>query len=273
MRDLRPDLVLAHGGDAFKYVALDDPFPHRLLRDRHMAGRRPPESPELVVAGPDPQSLGLRRRLRRRRDDLHDVLAVAHERIVVIPNGRDAERFRPPAERREGDEVSLLFVGAFTEGKRPDRFVELVRRLRERDCQSAPPWWAMDHGGHRLEPDAKSAGIELTGFRDDVLTFLQNADVFVFPSAPDGEGMPGVLIEAGLCGLPVVATRVAGASTVLDNGGTGLLVDIDDADALAEAVAALVRDPARRHAMGQAARARCTSRFALPSWPTAGTRS
>ena len=63
--------------------------------------------------------------------DLHDVLAVPHERIVVIPNGRDAEHYRPATERTRGDEVSLLFVGAFTEGKRPDRFVRLVRRLRQ----------------------------------------------------------------------------------------------------------------------------------------------
>ena len=115
-----------------------------------------------------------------------------------------------------------------------------------------------------LEPAASSAGIELVGFRDDIVPFLQTADVLVFPSAPDGEGMPGVLIEAGLCGLPVVATRVAGTSTVLEEGRTGMLVDVDDAAALAAAVTALVQDPLRRHAMGQAARDRCVTRFALP---------
>ena len=96
------------------------------------------------------------------------------------------------------------------------------------------------------------------------MPFLQEADVLVFPSAPDGEGMPGVLIEAGLCGLPVVATRVAGASTVVDDGRTGLLVRVDDADALGRAVSGLVRDPALRHSMGQAAHDRCTAKFALP---------
>jgi glycosyltransferase involved in cell wall biosynthesis len=57
---------------------------------------------------------------------------------------------------------------------------------------------------------------------------------------------------------------VAGTSAVLDDGRTGLLVDLDDTDALARAVSELVQDSVRRHSMGQAARARCTAKFALP---------
>jgi len=264
LRDLRPDLVLAHGGDAFKYAALvtRSPIAYCVIGTWPVSARR------------SAQSLLWRALVRRAwvcaavsddvAADLHQVLAVPDERIIVIANGRDAERYRPAFEPRAGDEVSLLFVGAFTEGKRPDRFIQLVRRLRQ---EGLPVRATMVGDGPlyaALERDAKSQEIELAGFREDVVPFLQRADVFVFPSAPDGEGMPGVLIEAGLCGLPVVATRVAGASTVLEDGTTGVLVGIDDADALIRAVSGLVRDPPRRHAMGDAARDRCTSRFALP---------
>jgi glycosyltransferase involved in cell wall biosynthesis len=62
-----------------------------------------------------------------------------------------------------------------------------------------------------------------------------------------------------------VATRVAGASTVIDDGETGVLVPVDDFGALVEATATLVRTPEQRASMGRAARARCESTFALPA--------
>ncbi len=75
--------------------------------------------------------------------------------------------------------------------------------------------------------------------------------------------MPGVLIEAGLAGLPVVTTDVPGARDVIDDGTTGSVVPIGDFDGLVAATAALVDDPARRARLGAAARARCEARFGL----------
>jgi glycosyltransferase involved in cell wall biosynthesis len=264
LRELRPDLVLAHGGDAFKYLALATraPIAYCVIGTWPAATRR------------SPQSLGWRALMRRAwvsaavsddvAADLHDVLAVPEGRIIVIPNGRDAERYKPPADSRQGEDVSLLFVGAFTEGKRPDRFIQLVQRLRQKGLPVRATMVGDGPLRPSLESQGKAADIEFAGFRDDVVPYLQKADLFVFPSAPDGEGMPGVLIEAGLCGLPVVATRVAGASTVLEDGLTGILVAIDDPDALARAVSGLVQDRERRLAMGSTARDRCVARFALP---------
>ena len=85
----------------------------------------------------------------------------------------------------------------------------------------------------------------------------------VFPSRPAGEGMPGVLIEAGLSGLPVVATDVPGVSTIVANDETGYIVAEDDLPAMVAAVARLFEDPALRAHMGGAARRRCMDRFSL----------
>lgn len=90
----------------------------------------------------------------------------------------------------------------------------------------------------------------------------EDADVFVFTSLPVGEGMPGVLIEAGLSGLPAVSTPVPGAATVLCDGQTGLIVD-DSVAAIAGAVGELLDAPDRRAAMGISARIRCGSEFNL----------
>jgi glycosyltransferase involved in cell wall biosynthesis len=72
-----------------------------------------------------------------------------------------------------------------------------------------------------------------------------------------------VLIEAGLSGLPVVATDVPGVRTVVDDGTTGIVVDAADLDGMVRSVATLIEDVELRRAMGRAARQRCLERFSL----------
>ena len=61
-----------------------------------------------------------------------------------------------------------------------------------------------------------------TGVRTDVPELLRRSSVLVMTSAADTEGMPGVLVEAGLSGLPVVATPAAGVADVRRGRGDGL---------------------------------------------------
>jgi glycosyltransferase involved in cell wall biosynthesis len=93
------------------------------------------------------------------------------------------------------------------------------------------------------------------------------ADVVLVPSrtAADGdeEGTPTVIIEAGAARLPVVSTRHAGIPEQVDDGATGLLANEHDVAGLAEALAALAKDPARRAAMGEAAHAKMAREYSL----------
>jgi glycosyltransferase involved in cell wall biosynthesis len=276
LRHIRPGIVVAHGGDAFKYLALATRVPIAYC----VIGTWP------ASARKGPQHLLWKVLMRRAwvaaavsddvAADCREVLAVPDDRLVVIPNGRDADRFHPATEHPSGPgrarEVTLLFAGHLNEGKRPDQFVELVRALR---AEGLPVTGKLVGDGplrSDLKAQAAAAGVELVGWCADVVPLLQQADVFVFTSTPDGEGMPGVLIEAGLCGLPAVATRVAGTSTVIEDGRTGMIVPVADFTALVRATAELVRQPDRRTQMGAAARARCEAKFALPvvahTWDT-----
>jgi glycosyltransferase involved in cell wall biosynthesis len=85
--------------------------------------------------------------------------------------------------------------------------------------------------------------------------------------------MPGVLIEAGLSGLPSVATDVPGVRSIVDDGVTGFVVGPSDMDALVAALGTLLDDAELRASMGAAARQRCVSRFSIDSvttqWSTA----
>lgn len=264
LRQLRPEAVVAHGGEPAKYAAL-------------AAWRRLPIV-YLSIGSAHPR---LRRRLSRalhglyiRRADVvvavsNDVAeearslhGVPRERLVVIPNGRDAAVFRPrDGERRVGP-PRLIFVGHLDSGKRPDRFIELVRILGERGVEVEARMVGEGPLADQIRPAAEAAAVGMLGRRDDVADLLADSDILVMTSQPP-EGMPGVLIEAGLSGLAVVSTRIPGSGDVVEDGVTGLLVDIDDWSGLVDAVQHLVGEEQTRVEMGKQARALCLRRFTL----------
>jgi glycosyltransferase involved in cell wall biosynthesis len=98
----------------------------------------------------------------------------------------------------------------------------------------------------------------LLGATDRPQRAFAAADVVVIPS--DTEGQPSVAIEAGLSGLPVVATRVGGLAEVVQDGGSGFLVPPGDHSALAESIRAAL---SRRSEMGAAGRRHCLAHFDL----------
>lgn len=99
----------------------------------------------------------------------------------------------------------------------------------------------------------------LAGDRDDIPALLACMDVFVLPSL--GEGISNTVLEAMATGLPVVATRVGGNPELVEDGVTGLLVPVGDAQALAQAMLSLVQDPVRCEHMGRAAIRRIQTDF------------
>jgi len=114
-----------------------------------------------------------------------------------------------------------------------------------------------------LEHQIRAMGLEkhvlLPGFRLDVLSLIKGFDLFVMSSVTEGLGTS--LLDAMACSRAIVATRVGGIPEVVDDGVSGLLVEPRDAHALAEAILTLLRDPARRRAMGAAGFARVEARF------------
>src|SRR5205085_12319852 len=95
----------------------------------------------------------------------------------------------------------------------------------------------------------------------DVAPRLSRHDLFVLPSR--SEAFPNALIEAMASGLPVVATDVGGIPEVVRPGINGQLVPPDDVGALADAVLALMDDPAGAAALGQAARAEVERHYTI----------
>jgi len=100
------------------------------------------------------------------------------------------------------------------------------------------------------EIDRRSPYVVATGTRHDVPELLREADVFAFPSEYR-EGIPRVLLEAGLAGLPIVTTRMPGCSDVVTDGWNGYLVPPRAPQELASRILDLLRDRTTAAAMGQ----------------------
>ena len=189
-----------------------------------------------------------------------------HCRAVAVGNGRDPAVFRPDAGARTrvraglgcpGDAVVVVIVSRLVRHK---GYPELLAAMR--DVPGAELWvvgerLSSDHG-EEAEGWFVDAGLgrrlRRLGYRGDVAAVLAAADVFALPS--QFEGLPMSVIEAMLCGLPVVATDVSGPREQVVDGETGLLVPLGDVGALARALDRLVGDAGLRAQMGAAGRAR-----------------
>jgi glycosyltransferase involved in cell wall biosynthesis len=91
--------------------------------------------------------------------------------------------------------------------------------------------------------------VHFVGFQDDVTSLLSVLSLYVHPARMEGFGI--AVVEALAAGKAVVATRVGGVPEVIEDGETGLLVDSDRPEELTEAIVSLLRDDARRKAMGE----------------------
>lgn len=102
--------------------------------------------------------------------------------------------------------------------------------------------------------------VSLPGFKDNLLDYMKDFDLFVLPSIED-EDLPYVILEAMTLGKPVIGTRVAGIPEQIEHGETGLLVDPSDPKALAQATRQVLLDKGKLRSMGEAARRKYAADF------------
>ena len=185
---------------------------------------------------------------------------------VVVPDGPfPAPDARDRARQVLGiapDAVVVGAVGRLTYQKAPEDFLLAIRELGRRRPEVVGVWVGGGELAERVGRLARSAAgprIVLAGDRSDVPEIMPAFDVFALPSRY--EGLPTVVVEAMMCGVPVVATAVNAVGDVVVPGETGLLVPPQRPDLLAEAVSYLLDSPDAAARMAAAARERLGSRF------------
>jgi len=194
---------------------------------------------------------------------------VDRTRIALIRgSGVDTAHFQSLPEPT-GEPIAIAFVGRMLRSKGVLDAVAALRKLRERGLavELLLAGSSDDNRDSLSEAELRALGdepgITRLGRVEDVRIVWQRAAIAVLPTSY-GEGVPLALLEAAACARPIIASDTSGCREIVRHGETGLLVPPHDVDALAEAIAALAADPARRRGMGEAGRALVEHDFAAP---------
>jgi teichuronic acid biosynthesis glycosyltransferase TuaC len=181
---------------------------------------------------------------------------IPEEKVVVIPNGVDIEKFRPMEKIKARKELGLpidkkiiISVGGLVERKGFHRVISVIPEIKKR----LPDVIYMVVGGPSVEgnyePVLRQMVKEL-GLEKDVLfagpqpheklhRWLSASDIFCL--ATSNEGWANVFLEAMACGLPVVTTRVGGNEEVVVSEDYGLLFNIGDKQAMIDTILKALR--------------------------------
>jgi glycosyltransferase involved in cell wall biosynthesis len=187
----------------------------------------------------------------------------------VIYNGVDTEKFIDRSVKRPSAAGNtILHVGKFDRNKGQDVLIEAFSRIAgdfpdaqlhlvggKGECLDSLRTLAVERGlADRIHffVDIQSG---------DMPSYFSRANVFCLPSRQ--EGFPLVLLEAGACGLPVVASGVGGIPELIEDRETGVLIEPDNPLALAEVLRSFLNDPSAAQELGTRLRRRVSEHF---SW-------
>ena len=202
------------------------------------------------------------------RDEITELFGPGLAEVTVIRNGIDAARW-PVAERRRhgvaGGPPELLFVGRLEYEKGVHDAIAALPRIRR-----AHPGTTLTIAGDGTQQDwlveqaRKHRVLKATRFvgrldHAELLAALHRADAAVLPSHYEPFGL--VALEAAAAGTPLVTSNIGGLGEAVINGETGMSCPPRDVARLAEAVGAVLDDPAAAQRRARAARERLTSDF------------
>lgn len=206
-------------------------------------------------------------------NELRD-MGMPAERIICIPNGKDAKKFRKIASRKAAKKKLGLGEEEFIIGTvsrlDPIKNQETIIRALPEILKKEKGAKFVIVGGHprdnykkRLLALAGEKGVEkhvlFLGHREDIDEILRAFDVFVHPSLSDA--CPGSVIEAMFTGLPIVASNVKGTRELLQDGG--IILNPTDEKEFAGVLKQLMNDPALREGWGKKALKKANKEFSL----------
>jgi glycosyltransferase involved in cell wall biosynthesis len=192
-------------------------------------------------------------------------LGLDDRRSVTLYYGVDLDRFVwAPRPADAPGPPTIVVVAHLIPEKGVDHLLRAFARLDQPDARLV----VVGDGPQASELRALAASLgvgartDFVGLRDDVQTFLQQADVFVHP-AVWAEAFGWTIAEAMATGCPVVASRTGGIPELIEDEETGLLVEPGNPDVIASALRRLLASPELRRRLAVAARERVEERFSL----------
>ena len=263
IRGWKPDVVFAHGFSDHiwaRQAAVAEGVP-RIFHVEHNSRERytPRRLRQALALAPFTQaSIGVSEGVRTSLVER----GFPPRQCIAIPNGIDLGRFPEhllPAHWQDRAPI-IVMASRFARQKDQATLIRALPLLRERGL--APALHLAGAGSQRLARQAQGLvrrlglqeQVQFLGNVSDLPRRLASARIFVLSTR--WEGMPLALVEAMAAGCACIGTDVVGVREIIDPGRTGLLVPPGDAQALADALQRLLREPAFAEQLGRAARAR-----------------
>lgn len=201
------------------------------------------------------------------KDDLLAAGIGNQSKFGVMPPGLQLAEVPSRAAARseldlKDDGIYCAFIGRITQIKRPDRFLDVVAEIKSRGIDLH---FIVAGAGELLEycqdrVKVENLPITFLGWREDIEVILAAADFVLLTS--DNEGTPLSLIQAGMVGIPVVATNVGSTNEIVVDGETGILTDLSVGQ-LADAVVNIASDSDLRAKMGAAGKEYTLARYGV----------
>jgi glycosyltransferase involved in cell wall biosynthesis len=197
---------------------------------------------------------------------------------VIIYNGLDPSTFQHNQTKSLRNELKLPLdtilvgmVGRVHYWKGQDYFLEIARNIQQshanvRFVMVGDPFPGYEYLLKKIQRMKKEFGLESVvydlGFRSDIKDIMASLDIFVLPSVlPDP--LPTVVLEAMFTGIPVVATSHGGATEMVTDGETGILIPWNNSELAYKKMAPLLKDSLLRTTMGKQARKRAEEYFSF----------
>lgn len=191
-------------------------------------------------------------------------LSQAH---LIPGSGVDVDVFRPSPE--PAGETVIMLAGRLLRSKGIPEFIEAARRIRGEGIRArfvivGEPYPDNPDSIHpqELVDWQTETVIEAWGWRDDMAEIIPKTSIVCLPTTYK-EGLPRLLVEAGACGRPVVATDIPGCRLVVRNGENGQMIPPGDVAALTTALRTLILDPELRKKMGARGREIVVQEFSV----------
>jgi glycosyltransferase involved in cell wall biosynthesis len=206
------------------------------------------------------------------RRELTEIDGLPAEKVGVVYNGVDTQRFRPGNRELRGQcgwrEENVVFgvVANFIPYKRHTDFIRAARLIARSNPHARFVMAGEDRGIlDTLKAQIRESGLEpfftiIPGTREPERLY-PGLDVYICTSQT--EGLSNVLLEAGACGLPIIATRVGGNPEIVTDAYNGFLVSPRAPEAIAVKALQLASNPKLRRIMGERSRQRAISQFSL----------
>lgn len=179
-----------------------------------------------------------------------DLMACGYDNVIVVPNFKKIDYIPPTTRRKQGEKTRFVFLSRITEQKGCSYIIQATEKLNARfENNYEIDFYGPIDNGYSCFSSLISGlkNVKYKGFLDlrDSKNYdvLASYDAMLFPTFWPGEGFPGVVIDAYISGVPVIATDWHFNKDIIVEEQTGFIIPPHDVDALVQSMEEAIRHP------------------------------